>query len=561
MHAKRQILGDAKSVPSLFQPSEGRLIAAPFFALIFLGLILTQGHAEKLPLAQAALTQTPQLAQGGIVTAEKIGDHTTYALAGKINLPGVAPERVLFEIGSISKVFTGLLLAQAVVEKKLILDTTLQELWPQMKWADSRVGKITLRQLATHTSGLPRMPSNLEETADLRDPFAHYDRSKLKSFVVRLKLTGEPPFAMSYSNLGVGLLGDLLAEKYGQSWEELVQTKITRPLGMSDTVVKLSTEQQARFTPAYAGSASVVPWTFQALAGAGALRSTAADLILFGEAFLHPEKTPFPAALALVQQPQTPSGEIGICLGLGKIDGQPVWEHNGGTAGFTSSWKVFPNTGQIQIVLANNGKFEPESVFTAARNEKPGSKTVAKPIPAAELSAYVGIYPINATSRFTILLRGDQLYAQLTGQPFFALFPHEKADRFFLKVVPAEIQFERTQGNVTSLTLHQNGRTVPATKSADPVPTILFPSLQALQEYSGQYELSPSLKFTVKIQGETLYVQLTGQDFFPVFAKKNDWFEYDAVVAALEFERDVSGKVIALKLHQNGQTQRATRKL
>ncbi|MGH8653652.1 MAG: serine hydrolase [Gammaproteobacteria bacterium] len=313
-------------------------------------------------LAEAARSFEKELPKGVIVTAERSGEVIEFAAAGKREHPGIPPERVIFEIGSITKVFTGLLLAQAVVEGNVALDTPIKQLIaPSTKFADSRVGAITLKQLATHTSGLPRMPDNINQGADAADPAAHYDRTKLDAYLASAKLLGEPPFEVSYSNLGVGLLGDLLSRVYGKPWEVLAAEKITGPLGMKDTVVNLSDDQRKRFAPPYAGEQKVKPWALAALAGAGALRSSAADMMIFGDALLAPEKTPFREAFALMLQPQTAEGN-GLAIGIGKLDGKRVFEHNGGTGGYRSSLQALPDSRSVRVVLVNNAELEPESV-------------------------------------------------------------------------------------------------------------------------------------------------------------------------------------------------------
>ncbi|MCB1245584.1 MAG: serine hydrolase, partial [Verrucomicrobiae bacterium] len=189
---------------------------------------------------------------------------------------------------------------------------------------DPAIAAITLRGLATHTSGLPRLPGNLNPKIP-NDPYAGYARKDLEDWLAMARLEGPSPHLSSYSNLGMGLLGDLLARVYGQTWEDLVKEKITRPLGMTDTVVTLSPEQAKRFVPPHAGKAPSTPWTFQALAGAGALRSTAADLVTFARALASPERTPLASALLLQRKPLAESGSggrIGLALMLDKIDGE-----------------------------------------------------------------------------------------------------------------------------------------------------------------------------------------------------------------------------------------------
>jgi CubicO group peptidase (beta-lactamase class C family) len=513
---------------------------------------------ETKPLKAATEEAAKQLPAGGMVLAERVGDKVEYSAAGRLEPQGTTPEAVVFEIGSISKVFTALLLAQATVEGKVTLETTVAELMgPAQRFDDPRVGAITLRQLATHTSGLPRLPADLWLGADPNDPYAHYDRARLNAGVQITKLESDGPFPMSYSNFGLGLLGDLLARRYGKTWAELIAEKITGPLKMADTVVELSAEQQARLAPPYAGPKPNHAWHLNAFVGAGGLRSTAADLMKFGEALLAPEKSPLAEAIALLLRPQTKSGDIGLAIMISKFAGEIAYEHDGGTGGYRSQLRVTPARHTVTVVLVNNAAGDPARVFSLARNEKPRLKESDKVMTETQLAGYEGVYRMDHEHVFTILRRGGELWARLTGQPFFRLFPHEQDDRFFLKVVAAEIQFHRTGEAITGLTLHQNGREVPATRKEEPVPKLLFPTPPELQAYVGTYALAPGATFKLTVASDTLYAQLTGQPALPVFATGHDRFVYDVVKAELEFERTPDGKVQALILHQNGQSPRA----
>lgn len=525
-----------------------------------LPMLTTAALAEMKPLKTAMEEAAGKLPAGCMVSAERIGANVEYSAAGNLEPKGTAPQHVVFEIGSITKVFTALLLAQATIEGKVTFETTVAELMgAAQKFDDARVGAITLRQLATHTSGLPRLPADLSLGADAQDPYAHYDRARLNAGVQITRLKGDGPFPMSYSNFGVALLGDLLARRYGQTWAELIAQKITGPLKMPDTVLELSKEQQARLAPPYAGAMPNHAWHLNSFVAAGALHSTAADLVKFGEALLAPEKTPFADAIALMLRPQTKSGEIGLAVMISKIDGETVYHHDGGTGGYRSALHITPARHAVTVVLVNNASGDPSRVFALARNEKPRATESARKLTEAQMTAYEGIYRTDNEHVFTILRRGEELWARLTGQPFFRLFPHEQEDRFFLKVVAAEIQFQRSGDAVTGLTLFQNGREVAGTRNDAAVPRLLFPKPEELQAYAGTYKLAPGVIFRVTVASDTLYAQLTGQSALPVFATAPDRFVYDVVQAELAFERAANGKVQALILHQNGLAQRAAR--
>lgn len=520
--------------------------------------------ADK-PLEEAAQGFQKDLPCGSLVCGEWIDGKASFAVLGKPEPEGVATEMRIFEIGSISKVFTGLLLADAVEKKKLRLDTTLKELLGEKQsFADERVGGITLLQLATHTSGLPRLPDNMGPNPDVeKDPYGKYDRDKMRAFLAKVKLPAAPPCPASYSNYGMGLLGDLLAESHGKSWEESVKEVITGPLGMSDTVVTLTEEQAKRLAPPYRGTDAGTSWTFQAMAGAGALRSTATDLLKFGEAIIDPDKVPALApAIRTMMEARAPyadlAGEIGLGIIIGKLDGERDYSHNGGTGGYRSALQVIPARKLVRVVLVNNDTIPAERVIAAARQEREAEDIAAPKLSAEDLDAFTGIYEIGPIARLTVLRREDALWVRLTGQAFYPVKPLGK-DRFRYAMVPAELQFERENGKPTSVVLHQNGREIPAKRTEEKLPEILFPKAEDLQPYVGEYELAPGKILTLSVSGDSLMAQFTGQPAFTVFQMRKDYFEYDVVKAALEFERGDDDKVSGLILHQNGD-HRAKRK-
>ncbi|MEK7953942.1 serine hydrolase [Luteolibacter soli] len=505
------------------------------------------------PLSEIAEKAAAGLPKGGIVTGECIAGTTRFAGAGKLEPDGVAPEKRMFEIGSITKVFTGILLADAVEAKKVRLDSTLGELLgKEVKFADPDVAAITLVQLSTHTSGLPRLPDNMGVLNGVsNDPYKGYDRKDALKFLAKAELPHAPPFPASYSNYGVGLLGELLSRIQKKSYAELVAEKITGPLGMKDTVVVLGKDQEARLAPPYDGEKANHSWSFQALAGAGALRSTAADLVIFGQALLDPGKTPLASAIKGIMEVHAPydASEIGLGILIGKVDGYAEYSHSGGTGGYRSALQVIPDLKTVRVALVNNTTFEPAGLFSGTRDEKRSDAPEQK-LSEKELDAFTGVYSAGPQVSFTVIRRGEQLGVRLTGQTFLSMKCIGK-DRFRYDAVAAEIQFAREKDPVTSLVLLQNGREIPAKRSGD-APHLEFPEAKVLDAYTGEYSLFPGQVFTISHSDDTLMAQLTGQPAVPVFATKADYFEYDGVAAALEFQRDKSGTVTGLILHQNG---------
>src|ERR1700687_3480262 len=215
----------------------------------------------------------------------------------------------IFEIGSISKVFTSLALADMVNRKEVTLDDPAAKYLPEHVKMPERSGKsITLLDLSTHTSGLPRLPSNLK-LKDPRNPYADYSVDDLYQFLSGYTLPRDPGSEFEYSNLGGGLLGHLLVHRAGTDYESLIGNRITRPLNMPDTGITLSSSMKQRMATGHTGMlAPTANWDLPTLAGAGALRSSANDMLTFLEAFLGYRESPLAPAMKAMLEVRRPLG-------------------------------------------------------------------------------------------------------------------------------------------------------------------------------------------------------------------------------------------------------------
>jgi serine-type D-Ala-D-Ala carboxypeptidase/endopeptidase len=513
-----------------------------------------------------------QTLRGAIASAERLNGKWEYALAGDAYPPGhaaVPPEKVLFEIGSISKVFTGLLLADAVVEGKLKLSDTLAARLP-VKIMDPATGGITLQQLASHTSCLLRMQAD-PRTGDDADPYAGYDERALFAYLEGAKLDGHPPCESADSNLAFAILGVVLERTYQQPWAALVHAKITGPLGMADTVQELSAEQRARLAAPWEGDKPGHEWNCKAFAGAGGLHSTAGDLSKLADAILARSDGPLGKAWPILAGDYAADAFIGgkVGLALGHVIAYPKdpwgdsYTHGGVTGAYRSLLEVWPGKGRAIVVLADNSAANPVAWVSVWRflGVMQAEREEIKLAPTT-LDDYVGIYTISEQARLTVLRRGDRLAFRLTAQPFFPIFASAR-DEFFLRAVIFDLRFHRDgSGKVDRVTLVLRGRAIEAERSSAEPPRIEFPGVDRLTEYAGEYDFGkskPGARLSVSVVGDTLYAMLTGQQWLPVFAMGKDEFDYDALPATLTFERNAAGKVVAVVLHQNGIDQRAPR--
>lgn len=284
---------------------------------------------------------------------------------------GAAKPDSLFEIGSITKTFTGLALAQLVEQGKVKTDTPVRELLPAGLVAKPAGAEITLLDLVTQHSGLPRMPTNFAP-ADPNNPYADYGARQLEAFIAQRGVAKPANAGFLYSNLGFGLLGHALGRAAGLTWPQLVALQVLQPLGMQETVVAVPPALSARFIGGHNGAlAPVHVWDLDALAGAGALRSTADDMLRYLEAQLAPDRVKasspagrsLPAALTRSQQVQA-DADSGLRIAYAWLYAPTTgsWWHNGGTGGYSSYAFFNPKEGYAGVVLLNmatgtNGSF------------------------------------------------------------------------------------------------------------------------------------------------------------------------------------------------------------
>jgi CubicO group peptidase (beta-lactamase class C family) len=305
-------------------------------------------------VARAAAEAAARRSVGAVVGVLVEGG-TAVHTAGRPSSGGGTPAGdTVFQIGSITKVVTGLMLADAVTRGEVELETPLTDVVP------GAPAGISLVSLATQSSGLPRLPAGFRRIARRTpsDPYRAYGPGEVLSALAGARLKGAGRYR--YSNFGFGVLGLALARVAGRSYEDLVAERVTGPLGLRDTVVTLRPDQLPRKATGHSWRRRPVPdWDLGGMQGAGALWSTADDMLVLLRAHLCPESTPLEHALRLVQEPQlrvTGRLQLGLAWHVSPVErtGRTALWHNGGTGGFRSFAALVPERGAAVAVLSNS---------------------------------------------------------------------------------------------------------------------------------------------------------------------------------------------------------------
>ena len=371
----------------------------------------------------------------------------------------------VFEIGSLTKVFTSLLLSDMVQRGEVSLDDPVAKYLPSAVRMPERNGRvITLVDLATHTSGLPRLPGNIAPR-NINNPYADYTVEQLYQFLSNYSLTRDIGSEFEYSNLGGGLLGHVLARRADTDYETLVYSRICDPLGMKNTRITLTSEMKAHFAVGHDGGLKPVEnWDFPTLAGGGALRSTANDLLTFLAANLGITKSPLSAAMAAMLKIRRPTEltktERALGWGILKRDGKEIIQHIGMTGGYCSLMG-YENKSGVGVVVLSNAAWPVDDIgdhllYTGFPLSKPPSKHAEAKVDTRIFDAYLGKYQLLPNYIITISSEGDRLFVQTTWQGKCEIFP-ESDHHYFLKVIDTQIIFVMgCNGMATELFLHNN---------------------------------------------------------------------------------------------------------
>ena len=407
----------------------------------------------------------------GVVVIVGTVDHGVEHIYKAGTPPAGAPaldENTEFEIGSITKTFTATLLAQMVGAGEVKLDDPVASDLPGVTVPSYQGKTITLETLADQHSGFPESwIAELHPKAP-NDPFDDFTDADAAKALETYQLTRAPGAQYEYSNFGVSLLGEALANRAKEPYAALLENRVLQPLGMSDTTFDPNAAQSARVMPGFDQLLQPMPsWHGSFIAPAGLLRSTERDMLHYIEANLAAPQGVLGNAMALAQTPRDttsatlPFLKIGLIWQINTRLGF-IW-HNGQTGGYHSFVGFEPQQQTGVVVLTNVASFSvdqlAENIFGLgiAAPAGPTKMTVSGP--------YGGVYPLSPAFAIKIFEQGGKLYGQATGQQPFML-TLISGTTYAVAGVDAKITFqEDAKGHVTGLILHQNGMDLPAPRN------------------------------------------------------------------------------------------------
>jgi CubicO group peptidase (beta-lactamase class C family) len=486
-------------------------------------------------------------------------------------------EHTIYEIGSISKTFTAIMLADMVNKGMMKLDDPIKMYLPD----DVRVPQfngvdITLGHLSDHTSSLPRMPDNFNP-ADPANPYADYTEELLFEFLNGVELKREIGSEYEYSNLAQGLLGAILARKAGVSYEQLLASLITKPLGLSETKVTFDDHMKRNLAIGHDQGDEVSNWDIAVLVGAGGIRSSTADMLTYLAANLGLKKTPLSSAMNLTQKERhDKAGNQSVGLGwhIVKADGEEYITHGGATGGYRAFAALNKKRGKAVVVMTNSSKgiedigrhlMDPSvelempkrdiaTVMKKTIDESGIEKAIMKykDIKAKNVDEYdfnegsvnmLGYYYMNKADYDTALA-------------LFKLNIEEHPHAFNTYDSYAEalmnLSIKNYKKSIELNPNNQNGYDMLAKMGVEEEKEVVVVAADVLTTYVGKYQLAPTFFIEITSSENQLFAQATGQDKFELFPISDSKFFLKVVDAQVEFFHDDNDHVKSLTLYQGG---------
>ena len=494
-----------------------------------------------------------------------------------------ADEHTIYEIGSITKVFTAILLAQQVLEGNMKLDDPIKKYLPADVKVPTRGDKeITLGNLSDHTSGLPRMPTNFTP-ANSANPYVDYTVEQMYAFLSGYELTRDIGSAYEYSNLAQGLLGHILALKANVPYETVMLKNIAAPLGMRETRITFDEKMKKNLAIGHDNGDQVSNWDLPTLAGAGGIRSSTSDMLKFLQANMGLIKTSLQPAIALTQQvrhDKAGGNRVGLGWHIAKNKHGDIITHSGGTGGYRTFAGFIKETGVGVVVMTNSTEGVDDIGLhlldseLPLRNIKPAITAILKNAISTKGTdaAIAELNELKKTKGEEYDFSEDAIntlgytYMDKNVKAALGIFKlnvewypnssnvYDSYGEALLKDGQTELAIENYKksvqlnpGNTGGIkALEKLGVKVDAPQAFEVKPEVL-------EKYVGTYELVPGFNIVITREGNHLFEQATGQGKFEIYASNEKEFYMKVVNAQILFNVNDQGVTESMTLVQNGQ--------
>ena len=491
-------------------------------------------------------------------------------------------EHSIYEIGSISKVFTATLLADQVVKGNMSTEDPIEKYLPSdLKIPAYEGHSITLGQLSDHTSSLPRMPDNFHP-ADDQNPYADYSVQQIYEFLASHTLRRPVGSEYEYSNLAVGLLGHILSLHAKTSYEQLLEDIITGPLDMTETKIVFDKNMKNHLAFGHHEGTQVVNWDLPTLAGAGGIRSSVYDMLKFLAAQMKLMNTPLQEAIELTHQPRhliSEDEKVGLGWHIVNSGIGDLILHEGATGGYSSFAGFSKEKGIGVVVLTNSNK---DAGDIGMHLLDPSSPLMdVKPQITTVLQDYIKTNGADGLiEKFDELTKkdpGKYAYSEMNFNQLGYYYLNQKnfkaADAVFLLNIReypnssnvydsyAESRMEAGHKEDAILYYQKSLELNPANMNAISMLSSLGVNYTVkevqvdtatLDKLTGTYQLFPGFNIIVTRSDQQLWAQATGQNNYEIFPKSELEYYYKVVDAQIRFIPGPDGSIQSLSIHQNG---------
>lgn len=477
-------------------------------------------------------------------------------------------EHTAFEIGSITKTMTSALLAEFIARGEVALSDPIAKLLPPGTTVPSFNGReITIGDIVTHTSGLPVLPAGYRPP-DMNNPYAAVTERDLLGALAATRLTREPGTTWEYSNFAMMVLSYALAKRSGKDYETLLRERLLVPLGMNETYVAQRPPQVRAAQGHLSNALPAGPWDFPPdMAGVGGVRATLPDMLRYLEGQLGTRESAITPALARTQQQVARVGghTMGMNWNLSTGKGPTRAWHEGGTGGF-SAFAAFDRAAKRAVILLSDtsltalGGLGSPGWHLLDPSRAIGAPRIVATADAGLIDALAGTYRLQGGLGIALRHKGGALTIQADGQPEFEM-GYDSAGDFYPLKFDALLRPKHKADGTYTFTWFQLGAALEAERVGAPavVPSKWTPAEAQLQDYVGNYPLTPNFGLRISATDAKLFVQGTNQRSLELAPVDKDVFVAESVGAEITFARDAGGKVTALTLKQRGQVLRGER--